>query len=152
MNWLLFQPGTDILYLQTTKAFLPGMIASKRGHIVTIASMAGTVGMTKLVDYCASKFAALGFDESLRIELETHGHTDIHTTSICPYFIKSTGMFDGVDTRSVSFQLRIFLLYIFWFRSRFVVKILSFVQLHTIQIFEVVHRHILTVLYTCLPS
>ncbi|KAK6626447.1 hypothetical protein RUM44_008920 [Polyplax serrata] len=90
-----------ISHFWTTKAFLPGMIASKRGHIVTIASMAGTVGMTKLVDYCASKFAALGFDESLRIELETHGHTDIHTTSICPYFIKSTGMFDGVDTRLV---------------------------------------------------
>lgn len=63
--------------------------------------MAGTVGMTKLVDYCASKFAALGFDESLRIELESQGHTDIHTTAICPYFIKSTGMFDGVDTRFV---------------------------------------------------
>lgn len=77
------------------------MIDAKKGHIVTIASMAGMVGMTKLVDYCASKYAALGFDESLRIELESYGHKYVHTTAICPYFIKSTGMFDGVDTRYV---------------------------------------------------
>ncbi|EEB15600.1 short-chain dehydrogenase, putative [Pediculus humanus corporis] len=90
-----------ISHFWTTKAFLPGMIDLKRGHIVTIASMAGTVGMTKLVDYCSSKFAAVGFDESLRVELESHGHLNIHTTAVCPYFIKSTGMFDGVDTRLV---------------------------------------------------
>lgn len=73
----------------------------KKGHVVTIASMAGLVGMTKLVDYCASKYAAVGFDESLRLELESYGHHNIHTTAICPYFIKSTGMFDGVATSLV---------------------------------------------------
>lgn len=36
------------------------------GHIVTIASMAGLTGAARLVDYCASKFAAVGFMESLR--------------------------------------------------------------------------------------
>ncbi|KAL0275365.1 UNVERIFIED_CONTAM: hypothetical protein PYX00_003229 [Menopon gallinae] len=90
-----------ISHFWTVKAFLPDMIDSRRGHIVTIASLAGTVGMTKLVDYCASKYAAIGFDESLRIELECYGHHNIHTTVICPYFIKSTGMFDGVHTRFI---------------------------------------------------
>lgn len=45
--------------LQTTKAFLPKMIENDRGHIATIASLAGHVGISKLVDYCASKFAAV---------------------------------------------------------------------------------------------
>lgn len=35
------------------------MIENQRGHIATIASLAGHVGITKLVDYCASKFAAV---------------------------------------------------------------------------------------------
>ncbi len=45
------------------------MIMKDQGHIVTIASLAGLSGCNRLVDYCASKFAAVGFDESLRTEL-----------------------------------------------------------------------------------
>ncbi|XP_046803123.1 estradiol 17-beta-dehydrogenase 11 [Lucilia cuprina] len=85
----------------TTKAFLPKMIENQRGHIATIASLAGHVGITKLVDYCASKFAAVGFDEALRLELEVLGHTNIQTTCVCPFFIQQTGMFDDVNARWV---------------------------------------------------
>ncbi|XP_058986281.1 estradiol 17-beta-dehydrogenase 11-like [Musca domestica] len=85
----------------TTKAFLPKMIENQSGHIVTIASLAGHVGITKLVDYCASKFAAVGFDEALRLELEVLGHTNIQTTCVCPFFIQQTGMFDDVNARWV---------------------------------------------------
>jgi len=81
----------------TTRAFLPGMIARGRGHIVTIASAAGLVGTARLVDYCASKHAAVGFDESLRLELRRLG-SRIQTTVVCPFYI-STGMFAGVRTR-----------------------------------------------------
>ena len=45
------------------------MIKQGKGHIVTVASLAGMNGANRLVDYCASKFAAVGFDESLRAEL-----------------------------------------------------------------------------------
>lgn len=45
------------------------MIAQNSGHIVTVASLAGLTGCDRLIDYCSSKFAAVGFDESLRIEL-----------------------------------------------------------------------------------
>ncbi|XP_076437686.1 protein dhs-3-like [Babylonia areolata] len=82
----------------TVKAFLPAMMAQNKGHIVNIASSAGLFGVTGLADYCASKFAAVGFDESLRFELETMGRTGLNTTVVCPYFI-NTGMFDGVQTR-----------------------------------------------------
>ena len=81
----------------TIKAFLPDMISQKRGHLVNVASLAGHSGTNKLVDYCASKFAAVGLDESLRVELFVQGHGDtVRTTVICPYYI-NTGMFAGVQ-------------------------------------------------------
>lgn len=81
----------------TVKAFLPDMIKSNSGHIVTIASAGGIVGSAGLIDYSASKFAAFGFDESLRAELKKQ-KLDIQTTVVCPYFIRSD-MFAGVRTR-----------------------------------------------------
>jgi len=81
----------------TTKAFLPGMIERKTGHIVTIASAAGIIGVTGLADYSASKFAAFGFHESLRMELRQL-KSPVRTTIVCPFFI-NTGLFDGVKTR-----------------------------------------------------
>jgi all-trans-retinol dehydrogenase (NAD+) len=82
----------------TTRAFLPGMIAKRSGHVVTIASAGGLIGVPKMTDYSASKFAAVGFDESLRVELKRLGHKGIRTTVVCPYYI-NTGMFQGVKTR-----------------------------------------------------
>jgi len=81
----------------TAKAFLPDMIERDSGHVVTVASAAGTVGVARLADYCASKFAAVGFDESLRAELRQVA-PGVRTTVVCPYYI-DTGMFDGVKTR-----------------------------------------------------
>jgi all-trans-retinol dehydrogenase (NAD+) len=81
----------------TTRAFLPGMIDRGSGHIVTIASAAGVVGTSRLTDYSASKFAAVGFDESLRLELKRL-NIPIQTTVVCPFYI-DTGMFAGVRTR-----------------------------------------------------
>ncbi|XP_076039580.1 epidermal retinol dehydrogenase 2-like [Oratosquilla oratoria] len=80
------------------KAFLPEMLSADKGHIVTVASLAGMVGVNKLTDYCASKFAAVGFDETLRTELMVEGRKGVHTTLVCPYYI-DTGMFDGVSSR-----------------------------------------------------
>lgn len=84
----------------TTKAFLPSMMEDNKGHIVSIASLAGQIGVPKLVDYCTSKFAAMGFEEALHMELTAEGY-DIHTTVICPFFIKSTGMFNEVSSRFI---------------------------------------------------
>jgi all-trans-retinol dehydrogenase (NAD+) len=81
----------------TTRAFLPSMLERNSGHIVTIASAAGLIGVKGLSDYCAGKFAAVGFDESLRMELR-NAKSRVTTTVVCPYFI-DTGMFKGVKTR-----------------------------------------------------
>jgi all-trans-retinol dehydrogenase (NAD+) len=80
-----------------TRALLPAMIRRDSGHIVTIASAGGLVGTARLTDYCASKFAAVGFDDSLRLELKRLG-SRVRTTVVCPFYI-NTGMFDGVKTR-----------------------------------------------------
>jgi len=82
----------------TSKAFLPGMLERDSGHIVTVASAAGLVGVAGLGDYCASKFAAVGFDESLRAELNKR-RSRVKTTVVCPFYI-DTGMFKGVKTKS----------------------------------------------------
>ncbi|CAK80736.1 unnamed protein product (macronuclear) [Paramecium tetraurelia] len=81
----------------TVREVLGDMIANKHGHIVTIASIAGWVGVRGLADYCASKFGAVGFDESLRFELRAT-KSNVKTTCICPYFI-NTGMFDGAKSK-----------------------------------------------------
>lgn len=80
-----------------TKAFLPRMVERNAGHVVNIASSAGFVGASKLSDYSASKFAAVGFDEALRNELRRIA-PKVRTTVVCPYFI-DTGMFAGAKTR-----------------------------------------------------
>lgn len=64
---------------------------------MTIASIAGMLGVNGLADYCASKFGAVGFDESLRFELRSL-KSKVRTTCICPYFI-NTGMFDGASSK-----------------------------------------------------
>tara|TARA_B100001123_G_C15311286_1_gene1024450 strand:+ start:1555 stop:2358 length:804 start_codon:yes stop_codon:yes gene_type:complete len=87
----------SLAHFWTTQAFLPEMLKQNKGHIVTIASSAGLVGTSKLVDYCSSKFAAVGFDEALRAELRGM-KSKVRTSVICP-FVANTGMFEGVRRR-----------------------------------------------------
>ncbi|XP_045522766.1 epidermal retinol dehydrogenase 2 [Pieris brassicae] len=82
----------------TVKAFLPDMIENGKGHIVTVGSVAGLLGTYRCTDYSATKFATVGFHESLFTELRAHGHSSIYATLVCPYYI-NTGMFDGVTPR-----------------------------------------------------
>jgi all-trans-retinol dehydrogenase (NAD+) len=79
----------------TIRECLPSMLARNHGHVVTIASASGYCGVAGMCDYAASKWAAIGLDESLRLELRREGYTGVHTTCICPSFI-DTGMFEGV--------------------------------------------------------
>uniref|UniRef100_A0A3Q1B310 Retinol dehydrogenase 20 n=1 Tax=Amphiprion ocellaris TaxID=80972 RepID=A0A3Q1B310_AMPOC len=76
----------------TVKAFLPQMKAQNHGHIVTIASVLGLFTVFYF-DYCASKFAAVGFHESLAHELLAEEVEGVKTTLVCPYIV-DTGMFE----------------------------------------------------------
>ncbi len=76
---------------------LPDMIARDKGHICNIASAAGMLSNPKMSVYAASKWAVIGWSDSVRIELK-YAKSNVHFTTIAPYFI-NTGMFDGVQSR-----------------------------------------------------
>lgn len=74
-----------LAHFWTLKAFLPGMIAKKKGHIVTMASVVGMHGIAQLSDYCASKAALINLHRSLRAELnKRYKCPEIRTTLLCP--------------------------------------------------------------------
>ncbi len=79
-----------------TLRWLREMKAKNYGHICNITSSAGMLALPKMALYTSSKWAAIGWSESMRIELQRE-HSNIHVTTICPYFI-NTGMFDGIHS------------------------------------------------------
>jgi len=72
------------------KNFLPLMIKKKSGHIVNVASVAGSIGLPGIASYCASKFAMLGFSEGLKHELK---ETGVGVTVVSPIMVR-TNFFD----------------------------------------------------------
>jgi uncharacterized protein len=78
-----------------TKSFLPSMIKNNRGHIVNVASLAASFGIPCMAAYCGSKFAMLGFSESLSYELK---HTNVGVTVVSPIAVK-TNFFDNESFR-----------------------------------------------------
>ncbi|XP_027031678.1 retinol dehydrogenase 10-A isoform X1 [Tachysurus vachellii] len=82
----------------TTKAFLPRMLEMNHGHIVTVASSLGLFSTAGVEDYCASKFGAIGFHESLSHEIKASEKDGIKMTLVCPYLV-DTGMFRGCRIR-----------------------------------------------------
>lgn len=82
--------------MYVTHAFLPAMMADagRPRRILNIASAAGTVSNPRMSVYAASKWAVIGWSDSLRLELEQQGFGHLKVTTFCPSYI-STGMFDG---------------------------------------------------------
>ncbi|HXX05797.1 MAG TPA: SDR family NAD(P)-dependent oxidoreductase [Candidatus Bathyarchaeia archaeon] len=69
-----------------TKTFLPKMLENKSGHIVNVASVAASFGIPAMASYCASKFAMLGFSESLYHELRGTG---VGITVVSPIMVRT---------------------------------------------------------------
>jgi meso-butanediol dehydrogenase / (S,S)-butanediol dehydrogenase / diacetyl reductase len=68
------------------KATLPGMIAAGSGSIVNISSVAGKDGATEAAHYSASKFAVIGFTQSLAKEVAKFG---IRVNAVCPGVVRT---------------------------------------------------------------
>lgn len=56
-----------------TKLALPGMLQRGSGHIVNVASLAGRFAIPGAAVYCATKYAVVGFTETLREEYRDSG-------------------------------------------------------------------------------
>ena len=106
-NNLTFSKQTDTDVIRTidintkgamfvTLRCIRDMQARGKGHICNITSSAGMLALPKMALYASSKWAAIGWSESLRIELSRE-KSPVRVTTIAPYFI-NTGMFDGIHS------------------------------------------------------
>ena len=80
-----------------TQAFMPGMLATGWGRVVTIASIAGKVGHPYVAAYTASKHAVIGFTRAVAAEVAGKGVT---VNAICPGYV-DTPMTDQSVARIV---------------------------------------------------
>ena len=76
---------------------LPDMVARDSGHICNIGSAGGMISNPRMSIYAASKWATIGWSDSVRIEL-LEMRSRVRITTIAPYYI-TTGMFDGVRSK-----------------------------------------------------
>jgi len=83
------------------QAVLPQMLARRSGTIVNVASIAGIMGYARMGGYCATKFALMGFSETLRDEVLGRG---VRVAMVCPgtvetqFFVKAErGMMPGAS-------------------------------------------------------
>ncbi len=64
-----------------TNAVLGSMLKRRRGTIVNVSSAAGLTPMPFAAPYCATKYALVGYSESLSVELR---HRGISVVCVCP--------------------------------------------------------------------
>ena len=83
--------------MHITAQFLPDMMKQNSGNICNIASSGGLVSNPKMSVYAASKWAMIGWSDSLRLEMKQL-QKNVNVTTIMPYYI-NTGMFDGVQSK-----------------------------------------------------
>lgn len=106
-NNKLFREQTDADIIRTvdintkgamfvTLRVVQDMVTRGSGHVCNVTSAAGMLAMPKMSLYTASKWAATGWSESMRLEFERE-KSPVKVTTVAPYFI-GTGMFDGIKS------------------------------------------------------
>ncbi len=95
---LTYQVNTTGL-MAITHAFFSDLLESSDSHLVNIASASGYIGLPYGATYASSKWAVIGFSESIRLELIERGFDQVGVTTVCPGYI-ATGMFDGIKAPS----------------------------------------------------
>lgn len=87
-----------------TKEFLPHVIASGDGHVVTISSLFGLMSVPGQAAYNATKYAVRGFTEALREEMLVARHpvgvTVVHPGGIKTAIARNARAAAGVDQAS----------------------------------------------------
>lgn len=83
-----------------TKEFLPSMVKSNHGMVVTVASLAAFIPVPGMVDYASSKAAAQSFHEGLTAELKTRYNAPKVRTVIVNQGYTKTPLFEGYNNDS----------------------------------------------------
>lgn len=85
----VFQVNT-ISHWYMVQQFLPNMVKTNKGHIVTVASIASFIALAKAADYSATKASALAFHEALNTELRCiYKANNVLTTIVHPNFVRT---------------------------------------------------------------
>jgi hypothetical protein len=72
--------------LYVTRAVVPGMVARKAGHVISMGSVAGYITYANGAVYCASKAAEKSISEGLKIDLMG---TPVRVTSVDPGMVET---------------------------------------------------------------
>jgi short-subunit dehydrogenase len=81
--------------MHIAREFLPAMIARRgQARLLNVASASGLLAVPRMSVYTASKWAVIGWSDSLRLELVRAGHGHVKVTTLIPSYI-TTGMFQG---------------------------------------------------------
>ena len=80
--------------MNVTRAVLPVMRRQRSGHVITITSVAGIVGVDFCSAYATSKFALEGWMETLHTDVEPYG---INTTIVEPGFFRTDLLVEGAS-------------------------------------------------------
>jgi NAD(P)-dependent dehydrogenase (short-subunit alcohol dehydrogenase family) len=81
--------------MYVTREFLPTMIEQDgECRLLNLASAAGFMPNPRMAAYAASKWAVIGWSDSVRLELSQAGAGHVKVTTVCPYYV-NTGMFEG---------------------------------------------------------
>ena len=75
------------VFLTNREAVRRFLASGTEGVIVNTASLAGKIGAPLLAHYAASKFAVVGFTQSLAKEVGEHG---IRVNAVCPGFVRTS--------------------------------------------------------------
>jgi short-subunit dehydrogenase len=80
--------------MDLTRLLLPGMLDRRRGHVVSMASLAGKIPPPQLASSGATKHGVVGFTGALRAELADE---PVGFSAICPGFVGRVGMFGRLE-------------------------------------------------------
>src|SRR5690606_18083726 len=80
-----------------TRAVVPGMIERRRGSVINLSSWLGRRGHPSFGAYAASKFAIVGFTQTLALEVAPH----VRVNAVGPGLIVGTPMRSVIDDASV---------------------------------------------------
>ncbi len=76
-------------------AFLPGMIARKRGSVISIASVASSIrGVPNRAAYSATKAALIGLTKAVAADVVSHG---VRVNAICPGTVETPSLHDRIN-------------------------------------------------------